>query len=67
MTVGHSILNEKLPATPVWLPLKKMQIKVPSMNLYSFTAQMLQNLIDVVINTSNNIFSCRMTPGQLEI
>ena len=41
---GHSILNEKLPGSPVWPPikLKKMQIKVPSMKLCLFTAMMLQ-------------------------
>ena len=35
---------------------KKMQTKVTIVNLYLFTAQMLKNLIDVVIKTSDNIF-----------
>ena len=65
MTPGHSILNEKLPGTPVWLPLKKkkMQIKVTNINLYLFTAQMLLNLVDVVIKTSNNIFQLSRDAG----
>ena len=62
MTPGHSILNEKLPNTPVWLPLKK-KVQVPNMNIYIFTALMLQNLIDVVIKTSNNIFQLSRDAG----
>ena len=64
MTPEHYILNEKLPGTPVWLPLKKdIQIMVPNMHLYLFTAQMLQHFIDVVIKTSNNIFQLPRDAG----
>ena len=63
MTPGHSILNEKLPNTPVWLPLNNKKVQVPNMNINIFTAQMLQNLIDVVIKTSNNIFQLSRDAG----
>ena len=62
MTPGHSILNEKLPNNPAWLPLKK-NASSKYEHIYIFTAQMLQNLIDVVIKTSNNIFQLSRDAG----
>ena len=45
-----------------WASYKK-KVQVPNMNIYIFTAQMLQNLIDVVIKTSNNIFQLSRDAG----
>ena len=37
MTPGHSILNEKLPNTPVWLPLNKKSASSKYEHIYIYS------------------------------